>query len=414
MTVISGRALFKFARTAAVMAAGISHVPTRIRRSTLPEFKKSMLRGPGKGGLRRAISGGVILGIAALTVLTGLTAAHVTTPASGATLPPAGPQYQHPHDLMLPPDRLDGLGPTLAPAGTRAAATEAIATAWASVPDFPTQIQDNVVGFDGNTVYSVSGWTGHADTADMYSFTPGDAGWTKLPSAPTIRAAASGAFINGKFYITDGWSPDDKPTGELNIYDPATNRWTTGTASPRPVAAATAVVNGKLYAIGGCNASQCGTVSSVEVYDPHTDTWRHAAHYPAPTAFAACGGIAGQIYCAGGSNDQGGLKSAYVYNPHHNKWTRIPSLPVDTFGASYTAADGQLLVQDGLINNASQLTNQGWSFSPATGAWTPLPAALTARVRGGSSLGFYQIGGSGAAAGSSLASAEVLAGLVAP
>jgi N-acetylneuraminic acid mutarotase len=374
-----------------------------------------MLRTPGRGHFRRVISGGMILGAAALTILVGLTAAHATSPATGATPPAAGPPHQDRHDLMLPPDRLDRREPILSRAATRAPLTEPIATTWASVPDFPTQIQDNVAGFANGTVYTVSGWTGHADTADMYSFTPGDAGWTKLASAPTIRAGASGAFIDGKLYVTDGWNTHDQPTGDMDIYDPATNRWTTGAPSPKPVAAAaTAVVNGKLYTIGGCGASQCGTVSSVEVYDPHINTWRHAAHYPVPTAFAACGGIAGQIYCAGGSNDQGGLKSAYVYNQQRNKWTRIPSLPVDTFGASYTAANGQLLVQDGLVNNASRLTNEGWSYNPATRAWTPLPAALTARVRGGSSLGFYQIGGSGAAAGSSLASAEVLAGLVAP
>jgi N-acetylneuraminic acid mutarotase len=320
------------------------------------------------------------------------------------------------HELMLPPNQLSRFRPNLDQASTAEPLAAQSTGAWLGIPAFPTPIQDNVVGYDQGTVYSVSGWNGRAETADMYSLTPGASTWTKLTAAPTVRADASGAFIDGKLYVTGGWNSDDRPTGRVDIYDPGTDTWTTGAPSPKPVAAAaTAELSGKLYVVGGCAAAQCGATSSVEVYSPQSDRWSRVARYPEAVAFAACGAVAGRIYCAGGSNELTSLDDAYVYNPSRNKWSRIASLPIDTYGAGYTAADGQFLVQDGITDHSAALTDKGWSYSPVTGQWTALPTAPVAELRGGASLGFYLIGGdAGGGPASSLTTAEVLPGFTTP
>lgn len=43
---------------------------------------------------------------------------------------------------------------------------------------------------------------------------------------------------------------------------------------------------------------------------------------------------------------------------------------------------------------AGTITNAGFAFDPASGTWSDLPNANTARYRGGASCGFYKIGGS--------------------
>src|SRR5438270_21584 len=96
---------------------------------------------------------------------------------------------------------------------------------------------------------------------------------------PTIRASlgAIGAD-NGKVYAIGGCvnSPPCGTAGSflstVEIYDPATNLWTTGAPMPEPrVDVGLAKANGKLYAIGGFGAS--GFQNSVHEYDPATNVW---------------------------------------------------------------------------------------------------------------------------------------------
>src|SRR5262249_22257568 len=127
------------------------------------------------------------------------------------------------------------------------------ATQWASIPDYPTPILDNTAGYYNGTVYSVFGWTGSGQTAAMYSYTPGDTGWTKRASASAPRETAAGDFINGKFYVAGGWDVNDNDDPATEIYDPATDTWTTGAPNPKPYAQpGHAVLDGKLYLVGGC------------------------------------------------------------------------------------------------------------------------------------------------------------------
>jgi hypothetical protein len=63
----------------------------------------------------------------------------------------------------------------------------------------------------------------------------------------------------------------------------------------------TSVVDGKIYAIGGCKGwYDILTSNSVEVYDPVTDTWAEAGPLPTPRAALATSTVNGRIYAIGG------------------------------------------------------------------------------------------------------------------
>lgn len=170
------------------------------------------------------------------------------------------------------------------------------------------------------------------------------------------------------------------------------------------------MLDGKMYVIGGCSTVNC---TGVEVYDPTTNTWSGAAAYPETVSLAACGTISGRIYCAGGVNHTASLTHGYVYDPVANAWSPIASLPIDLFGSGYTAANGRLLVQNGETQDGFVETNQGFSYDPVTNTWAALPNALVPHFRGGSALGFYQIGGAVNGIGT-MANSEVLAGFNTP
>jgi N-acetylneuraminic acid mutarotase len=68
-------------------------------------------------------------------------------------------------------------------------------------------------------------------------------------------------------------------------------------------------------------------------------------------------------------------------------------MPTGDRGAAYSAANCQLVVSGGAINNSTVLTNQGWTYDPASDTWTALPNSNNAYYRLGGACGFYKVGG---------------------
>ena len=113
----------------------------------------------------------------------------------------------------------------------------------------------------------------------FYRYDPATDQWSSLPLPPN-GAGGQAQVVGGKWYVVGG--------KRLDIYNPVTNRWTTGTPwnSVRS-GAATAALNGKLYMIGGMRLNADGswtTVAATSVYDPATNTWSLKAPLPTPRA----------------------------------------------------------------------------------------------------------------------------------
>ncbi len=71
------------------------------------------------------------------------------------------------------------------------------------------------------------------------------------------------------------------PSASLEIYDTASNTWSTGASIPTPYAGAgVAVVSGKIYIVGGCAAASCDA-TNVQVYDPAANAWTAGPAAPA-------------------------------------------------------------------------------------------------------------------------------------
>jgi hypothetical protein len=140
--------------------------------------------------------------------------------------------------------------------------------------------------------YYQEGCSEHPGTL-FFRYNPVTDRWITLPSPFTEEGYAyspyAGGVIGGKFYVMAGTAAGSK----LSVYDPATNQWTPKNALglPRP-GAATAVLGGKLYVIGGrrYNAArdEMETLDKTLAYDPATDLWTPVASLPAPrTGLAA-------------------------------------------------------------------------------------------------------------------------------
>ena len=199
--------------------------------------------------------------------------------------------------------------------------------------------------------------------------------WETKTSMPTIRCSLCANVVDGKIYLIGGYrgSPPDLITFNVNeVYDPSTDSWTTKAQVPTAVFSyASAVVNNKIYVIGGfdCSLNQ--------IYDPETDTWSFGASIPTAVHSAATGATTGvvapkRIYVLGGTGGLVPISLNQVYDPEGDVWTtgaRMPS-PHANYGVAVVndmlyAIGGRIALMPLTAEN-EQYTPIGYGTLPPT------------------------------------------------
>lgn len=209
---------------------------------------------------------------------------------------------------------------------------------------------------------------------------------TKAPST-IAREYAAVAALGGRIYVLGGQRTDTgtvpgPATAAMQAYDPSTDSWSS--APPMPTARmglVAAVVNGKLYAIGGStDGYSTSAVGTVEEFDPLTQQWTSKAPMPTPRRFAAGGAAGGLIVIAGGeAADTSILGTVESYDPSSDSWTPRAPLATPRSGLSASGLNGSLYVVGGYAGTALQWVGNVDRFDPTTGLWTAQAQLGTAR-----------------------------------
>ena len=134
--------------------------------------------------------------------------------------------------------------------------------------------------------------------------------WQVISELPTQRRGFATAVVDGKIYLIGGTPLQNRrgPYGlsTVEVYDPKTNSWEQVADMPTPRASTeTAVINGTIYVCGGYNGADNRLVNLkfldiVEAYDPQTDTWVRKQGMSIPRKQFGVGVVAGKIYAIGG------------------------------------------------------------------------------------------------------------------
>jgi hypothetical protein len=210
--------------------------------------------------------------------------------------------------------------------------------------------------------------------------------WTSLEPMPTARSGLGVAVVDGKIYAIGGWNGDYLGTNEM--YDPETDTWTT--KQPMPTARcyfAIAVYMNKIYAIGGTfgekNIVYVGSPGVNEVYDPLTDTWETLEPMPTARAHLDANVVGDKIYLIDGDawpfgQSAGGLNE--VYDISNDSWSTRSPMPI---GVSYYAS--------AVVDNKIYIIDDGFSetpmptqiYDPKNDSWNdgkrlPIPTYLAA------------------------------------
>jgi len=188
--------------------------------------------------------------------------------------------------------------------------------------------------------------------------------WTAKKPMPTAREGLGVAVVNGKIYSIGGLNNDTNLTVNEE-YDPIMDTWKT--KEPMPTARsgfAIAAFQSKIYVIGGTTGTSdaSGFTGKNEVYDPATDTWETKAAMPTPRADLCASVVNGSIYLIGGKEYWEGslnheLDVTEVYDPATDTWTTAASMPIPVFGYASAVVDGKIYVMGGTRQFLESWTN---------------------------------------------------------
>ncbi len=180
---------------------------------------------------------------------------------------------------------------------------------WTSKASMPTGRAGHALGVVNFSIYVIGGRNGSTPlegnvTNVVEAYHPSTDSWTTgLAPMPTARSDTTAAVVNGKIYVIGGWN-GSSILSTVEVYDPFTDTWSFGAAMPTPRADLGACgCSGHIHVVGGINATQDGNATQVgthEIYAPSTDTWSFAEPMPTPRAELVVVNVGGTIYAMGG------------------------------------------------------------------------------------------------------------------
>ncbi len=223
------------------------------------------------------------------------------------------------------------------------------------------------------------GASASADPAPIPTATPSSppSVATAAPSAAPIATPA--AATTAMPQATTLPSPEPTPTSTAGDYvlrpDLNNGSWVQGPTLPAPRQnAAVAVLNGRIYLIGGFGSDlrqhdttyvlQPPLVTSTPLPElqggpipSNEGTWQTAAPVPETVDNAAAVGYQGYVYLAGGRIEDKVTNKAWRYDPADDRWDEMRSMPVPRHGATMQAVDGKLYLIGGAVSHGNDDTS---------------------------------------------------------
>ena len=190
--------------------------------------------------------------------------------------------------------------------------------------------------------------------------------WRSMTSLPAASDSMASAVINGKLYVIGG-----SHSLETQEFNPVTNAWVrkADIAGDWGVIDGSATeLNGKIYALGY-------NVGNIKIYDPVADSWTLGATTLPRGQGVRLAAANGKIYAIDGGRS--GINQEY--NPATNTWTAKASMPTPRDYAAIATVNNKIYVIGGGGNGGASLKaievydpiNDTWTsaIEPPAGNW---------------------------------------------
>jgi N-acetylneuraminic acid mutarotase len=206
---------------------------------------------------------------------------------------------------------------------------------WRRVRAMPVALNHTVAAAYRGRLYVMGGYrsaTGLAsEVRTLYRFDPPRGRWTRLPSAPTRRAAHTMGVIGHRLFVAGG-ARGGRPLRTLEIYNFRTRRWSRG---PRMRVArehlAGTVASGRFYVLAGRAAGR-GNFKVAERYDPRRRRWQRLPDMRKARGGIAAAAVGRRVVVFGGEESAGTIREVELYDPARRRWSRLPNLRTPRHG----------------------------------------------------------------------------------
>jgi uncharacterized protein (TIGR03437 family) len=243
--------------------------------------------------------------------------------------------------------------------------------AWVTLAPMPSSRQEVSTAVLEGKIYVIGGYDASGlDSHLVEVYDPQNNSWTSAAPLPIATNHNAAAIVAGKLYAFGGTS------NRAFVYNRQSNSW----SDVAPMifqhgnTPAVGVINDKIYVAGGTGPGM--NQNEVEVYDPAANRWTQLASMNVPRNHTAGGVINGKLYVAGGRGSASSANALEVYDPPNNTWTRLPNMPTGRSGIGAGVVNGEFYVFGGEL---PRLFSEVEVFNPLTNSWQSLPPMPTPR-----------------------------------
>jgi non-specific serine/threonine protein kinase len=199
---------------------------------------------------------------------------------------------------------------------------------------------------------------------------PADLAWQPI-ATPFRRQYAAATGVDGKLMVIGGIGVKQSST-TTKIYDPETDRWTTGPGLPLPLHHFSAVnYDGNAVVIGGfIPGEELTSDQSDRVYALREGSWDELPSLNHPRAAAAAAVVGDKIVVVGGQADGKLVPQTEVFDGE--RWTDVSEIPTPREHLA-AASDGRYLYAvGGRALSAGENSRALERYDPAEDSWTEL------------------------------------------
>lgn len=192
--------------------------------------------------------------------------------------------------------------------------------------------------------------------------------WERVADIPHGHSAGMSAVVDGKLYVIGGTDDNGIISGDVDAYDPQTDTWVTKESMPFPVYRITGcAVGSNIFVISGEPSISPANATTVQIYNTIDDSWMTCldansgvACFPTPQAAcakrtAACL-LNDNIQVVGGNTSSSipGSDQHYSYNPSTNIWQTEEAMPWKRLGMMCTGV---------IDSNSAGSTTAQWLYA---------------------------------------------------
>jgi N-acetylneuraminic acid mutarotase len=203
--------------------------------------------------------------------------------------------------------------------------------------------------------------------------------WEEKAPVSVARGAYDGVeVLNGKIYLIGGRNYTDNINyNTFERYSSDSDTWETiESMSTARGGVAAASFASKLYAIGGRNSSSAYH-STVEIFDPLSDNWSSGTSLPNPLAYASAVNGDDVLYIIGGSSP-GDSNQLLKLDVDSEQWVALEQMPTARHNLSAVWFNDRLWAIGG--KKSGTKTNVVESYDPVSNSWKTETPLLQARL----------------------------------